>query len=331
MTTFAPAVDELLAVLRRHNPGSDLQPVLSACDVAARWHEGQARLSGEPYITHPLAVATIVAELGMGHNVVCAAILHDLIDDTPYTAAQMRAEFGAEISTLVERLSNGHVRQVIRAALSDEPSAHLSQDDIDLLVVKLADRLHNMRTMQHIRISSQIRGSRDTLEFDAPAAHRLGLHGVKHELEELALRVLRPPATMARPRASMRLLGFMAILLPRHAQRRWREEWTAELSMLPRRRERARFAWQTLAGVPRLAWTLQRQAPLWTVSLTGIARALGIGGTIVAITAPGPIVAWVLGGIALAALGLLAALLFARSDLPSSRLATLIRAWRRGS
>ena len=330
MTGYAPAVDELLATLRRQNPEGDLRPVLSACDVAARWHEGQARLSGEPYITHPLAVATIVAELGMGHHAVCAAILHDLIDDTPYTAAQMRAEFGAEISTLVERLSNGHLRQAMRAAVSEEAETRLSPADIDLLVVKLADRLHNMRTLRHVRISKQIHKSRETLEFDAPVAHRLGLHGLKYELEELALRVLRPPASSVRPRASMRLLGFMVVLLPRDAQRRWREEWTAELSMLPRRRERARFALQTLAGVPRLAWTLQRQAPLWTVTLAGIARTLGIGGTIVAITAPGPVVVWVLGGIALIALGLLAALLFSRSDLPSSRLAALIRAWRRG-
>ena len=329
MRALAPSVDELLAAVRDRNPDADLRPVVSACDVAVRWHEGQTRRSGDPYFTHPLAVATIVADLGFGPKAICAAILHDLIDDTPYTAAQMRAEFGEEITTLVERLSNGYLHQAMRATATE---VELAPQDVELLAVKLADRLHNMRTLRHVRLARQIHASRDTLEFVAPVAHRLGLHGVQRELEDLALQILRPRAISPQARGTLRLLGLMVLVLPRHAQQRWREEWTAELSVLSSRRERARFAWETLAGVPRLAWTLQQprpgHTPSWTVSLASIARTLGITGAVVAVTAPGPIAVWILGGVALAALGLLGALLFARDEAPSRRLTDLVKAWR---
>jgi hypothetical protein len=331
MTAVAPSIGELLVTVRKNHPEADLRQVLSAYDVAVRWHEGQTRLSGEPYVTHPVAVATIVAELGLGLRAVCAAILHDLLDDTPYTVAQMRAEFGDDVAMLVERLSDEQLLHIMRAAVTGEAEAQLSQQDTELLVVKLADRLHNMRTLRHISVSKQIHKSRQTLELAAPVAHRLGLLELKRELEDLALQVLRPPALTVRPRGTMRLLGLMVLLLPAHTQQRWREEWTAELSMLPGRRQRARFTWQTLIGVPRLALTLQRsrdrEAPPWTVSLARIARTLGITGTIVAVTAPGPVAVWVFGGVTLAALGLFGALLFARSDAPSRRLLDLIKAF----
>jgi hypothetical protein len=313
------------------SPAVDLGQVRQACDVAARWHRGQTRRSGDPYVTHSFAVGAIVANLGLGTDAVCAAILHDLINDTPYTYPQLCAEFRPEIATIVHRLSN-HA-ELCQAMDAVATQGVWSTSDFDLLVVKLADRLHNMRTLQYLPVGKQIRRSRETLELVAPVAHRLGLLDVKRELEGLALGILRPsPITDRATMVWLRLLGLTALLLPRQVRARWREEWSAEIGVLRTRRERMGYAIRVLLGVPRLAWILGRAEPSTAhrgLSLARIASALGLGSALIAVAAPGPVLAWVAGGVALAALGLIGAILFARSDAPVRRLVDVIRAWRR--
>jgi hypothetical protein len=190
-----------------------------------------------------------------------------------------------------------------------------------------------MRTLRHVDMAHRIRASRETLTVIAPIAHRLGLYQIKRELEDIALTVLRPSTSTDGPtRASLRLLDLTATLLPHDTRARWREEWRAEATTLPTRRARVRFVLHTAAGAPRLARTLGRPGrseTSWATSLARIARALGVGGAIAAGTAQVAIVAWIAGAVAAAALGLFGALLFIRSDVPASRLARLIREWRR--
>ncbi|BCJ75730.1 hypothetical protein CS0771_52740 [Catellatospora sp. IY07-71] len=321
----------MAAAIEARYPSADGAAIRAAYETAARWHAGQLRRSGDPYVTHPVEVAAIVADLGLSRVAVCAAILHDLVEDTPYTFAQMRAEFGDDVTALVEALPTSI--ELHRAAL-DANAIDVGSPGADVLVIKVADRLHNMRTLQYSSIARQIRASRHTLETVAPIAQRLGLLGVRRELEDISLAYLRPSAVTDRPTlATLRLLELTTLLLPRSARNRWREEWAAEVGALPTRRARVLFTLQTLSGVPRLAWVLSeaRRAvvPAWVDGLAQIARALGVGGAIVAVIAMDTAFAWIAGGIVLVSLALLSALLFVRSDGPARRLADLIRAWRR--
>ncbi|GAB4055183.1 HD domain-containing protein [Catellatospora paridis] len=320
-----------VAAIEARYPEDDRAAIRAAYETAARWHAGQLRRSGDPYVTHPVEVAAIVADLGLSPAAVCAAILHDTVDDTPYTFAQMRAEFGDDVTAMVEALPTS--TELHRAAL-DVDASHAGSPDVEVLVIKLADRLHNLRTLQHTSIARQVRVARDTLETVAPIAQRLGLTGVRRELEEISLAYLRSTVVTDRPtRATLRLLELTTLLLPRNARSRWREEWAAEVGALPTRRARVMFTLQTLCGVPRLAWVLSgpRRAvvPTWVAGLTQLAQALGVGGAIVVVTATDSVFAWIAGGIVLVSLALLGMLLFVRSDGPARRLIALIRAWRR--
>ncbi|GAA1380845.1 HD domain-containing protein [Catellatospora chokoriensis] len=321
----------LVASIEARYPRTDGAAIRAAYETAARWHAGQRRRSGDPYVTHPVEVAAIVANLDLSPVAVCAAILHDTVDDTPYTFAQMRAEFGDDVTAMVEALPTS--TELHRTALNLDAS-HAGSPDVEVLVIKLADRLHNMRTLQHASIARQVRVARDTLETVAPIAQRLGLIGLRRELEEISLAYLRPMAVTDRPTlTTLRLLELTTLLLPRSARSRWREEWAAEVGALATRRARVRFTLQTLWGVPRLAWVLSgpRRAavPTWVAGLVQIAHVLGVGGAIVVVTATDSGLAWIAGGIVLVSLALLGALLFVRSDNPARRLIELIRAWRR--
>lgn len=251
----------LLKTVSVAHPGADIQPIERAYAVAARAHRGQRRKSGDPYITHPIAVATIVAELGMSAETVCAALLHDTIEDTPYTLAQLRAEFGEEIAGLIDGFSSP---EKLRQA---EATVRLNTDCIPVwqshgtgvVVLKLADRLHNMRTMRYLPPSMQQLRSRETLQVYAPVAHLLGIDTIKRELEDLASAILYPKMYVKGPRTvSVRMLAASVVLLPSATRARWLEEWIGELSILPTRRARARFVVQMLRGMPRLAVTLRR-------------------------------------------------------------------------
>ncbi len=189
-----PALEPLFRRVRETHPKADLREVERAYRVARDQHGDQLRLSGEPYITHPLAVAQILAELGMTAPTLCAALLHDTIEDTPYTLGELRAEFGDEVADLVDgvtKLDKVKYGQASEAETVRKMVVAMARD-IRVLVIKLADRLHNMRTMEFQPPPKQEKKARETLEIYAPLAHRLGMNTLKWELEDLAFAILYP-------------------------------------------------------------------------------------------------------------------------------------------
>jgi GTP diphosphokinase / guanosine-3',5'-bis(diphosphate) 3'-diphosphatase len=187
-----PVLEPLIKTVRATHPKADIRLIERAYGVAAQWHSGQKRKSGDPYITHPLAVATILAELGMNHETLCAALLHDTVEDTAYTLAELRREFGDDIAALVDgvtKLDKVKYGEAAEAETVRKMVVAMSRD-IRVLVIKLADRLHNMRTLRYLPREKQERKSREVLEIFAPLAHRLGMNTVKWELEDLAFATL---------------------------------------------------------------------------------------------------------------------------------------------
>jgi GTP diphosphokinase / guanosine-3',5'-bis(diphosphate) 3'-diphosphatase len=189
-----PVLEPLIRTVRNTHPKADVRLIERAYEVAAGLHAGQSRRSGDPYITHPLAVATILAELGMPHDTICAALLHDTVEDTQYTIGQLREEFGEDIAALVDgvtKLDKVKYGDAAEAETVRKMVVAMSRD-IRVLVIKLADRLHNMRTLRYLPRAKQEQKSREVLEIFAPLAHRLGMNTVKWELEDLAFATLFP-------------------------------------------------------------------------------------------------------------------------------------------
>ncbi|TCB95289.1 bifunctional (p)ppGpp synthetase/guanosine-3',5'-bis(diphosphate) 3'-pyrophosphohydrolase [Micromonospora zingiberis] len=187
-------LEPLISSHRENHPKADARLLQRAFDTAARWHSGQYRKSGDPYITHPLAVATILANLGMDTTTLVAALLHDTIEDTEYTLDQMRTDFGGEVALLVDG-----VTKLDKVKLGDAAKAETIRKmvvamakDPRVLVIKLADRLHNMRTLTFLPRPKQEQKAKETLEILAPLAHRLGMNTIKWELEDLAFGTLFP-------------------------------------------------------------------------------------------------------------------------------------------
>ncbi|MFD5600885.1 RelA/SpoT family protein [Leucobacter sp. NPDC058333] len=188
------AVDQLVRTVRGNHPRADLSIIERAYAVAERAHRGQKRRSGEPYITHPIAVAQILAELGIAPVVIAAALLHDTVEDTEYTLDQLTEEFGEEIAMLVDG-----VTKLDKVKYGDSAQAETVRKmvvamskDIRVLVIKLADRLHNARTWGFVSSESAKRKAQETIEIYAPLAHRLGIQSMKTELEDLSFAVLKP-------------------------------------------------------------------------------------------------------------------------------------------
>jgi (p)ppGpp synthase/HD superfamily hydrolase len=252
------ALAGLREILRVTRPDADVERIQRAYDVAASWHQGQTRRSGDPHITHPLAVATILAETGADDEMLCAAMLHDTIEDTPYTLAALSGEFGSGVAALVTGTAELD-RIKGRGRTVSQVMAAVKCADTRVLAIKLADRLHNMRTVQFIPQVKQLRKARESLDIFVRVAAQLGMDTIEVELEALAY------ATMKRNRharsASGRLLLAVAALLPAAIRTRWCEEWLAELHTLPARRDRVRFAIHTAFGIPQLAFTVRM--PAW--------------------------------------------------------------------
>lgn len=189
-TLLEPVLEALLA----SHPRTDLAEVERAFTAAELAHRGQERKSGDPYITHPIAVAEILAELGLDAETIMAALLHDTVEDTSYTLEQIRKDFGSEVGSLVDgvtKLDKLTYGPTAEAETVRKMVVAMSKD-IRVLVIKLADRLHNARTWKFIAPETAARKARETLDIYAPLAHRLGMNAIKWELEDLAFHVLEP-------------------------------------------------------------------------------------------------------------------------------------------
>ena len=178
------------------NPKYDDSVIIKAYEIARRLHDGQFRKSGEPYIIHPVAVAKILAGFGMDNETIIAGLLHDAVEDTGYTREQLVEDFDEKIADLVEgvtKLTNISYDSTEAAQAENFRKMFLAMSkDIRVLIVKLADRLHNMRTLEYMTAEKRMIKSRETLEIYAPLAGRRGIFSIKFELEDLSLKYLHP-------------------------------------------------------------------------------------------------------------------------------------------
>ncbi|WP_069814105.1 RelA/SpoT family protein [Streptomyces sp. TP-A0874] len=194
---YNPVLEPLLRTVRANDPkieSATLRQIEQAYHVAERWHRGQRRKSGDPYITHPLAVTTILAELGMDPATLMAGLLHDTVEDTEYGLDTLRRDFGEQVALLVDgvtKLDKVKFGEAAQAETVRKMVVAMARDP-RVLVIKLADRLHNMRTMRYLKREKQEKKARETLEIYAPLAHRLGMNTIKWELEDLAFAILYP-------------------------------------------------------------------------------------------------------------------------------------------
>jgi len=189
-----PELEPVLRTLKQFHPKADIDLVERAYEISAYHHRNQTRRSGEPYITHPLAVAGILADLGMTSPTLAAALLHDTVEDTEYSLELLRSDFGEEIARLVDGVTKLDRVKYGQSTASETVRKMVvaMARDIRVLVIKLADRLHNMRTLRWMSPESQEKKARETLEIFAPLAHRLGMNTIKWELEDLAFATLYP-------------------------------------------------------------------------------------------------------------------------------------------
>src|SRR5215471_14984625 len=189
---------ELIDRVRRYNPNSNEALLDRAYVYAMKAHGSQVRASGDPYFSHPLEVAAILTDLKLDDATIAAALLHDTIEDTPATRAEIDELFGRDIGTLVEGLTKlKKLDLVTKEAKQAENLRKLLlaiADDVRVLLVKLADRLHNMRTLAHVPPEARRRIAEETLDIYAPLAARMGMHEMQEELEDLAFRELNPQA-----------------------------------------------------------------------------------------------------------------------------------------
>ena len=192
METKAKFLEEITNI----NKNYDTELIGRAFDTAKRLHDGQLRKSGEPYLIHPIAVAKILAQLGMDDETIVGGLLHDVVEDTEYTREQLVEDFSEEIALLVDGVTKlGAIKFDTKEEAQAENLRKMflaMSKDIRVLIIKLADRLHNMRTLEYMRQEKKIEKSRETLDIYAPLASRLGIYTVKFELEDIALKYLHP-------------------------------------------------------------------------------------------------------------------------------------------
>ena len=196
-----PTADDLIGRVRGYNPRTDAVRLRRAYDYAVAMHEGQARRSGEPYVSHPIEVARLLAEQRLDDATIVTALLHDVVEDTRASQAELEALFGREIAGLVDG-----VTKLTKIELSSSETKQAENfrklfmamsKDLRVILVKLSDRLHNMRTIRHVRPDKQLQKSRETMDIYAPLAGRMGMQWMREELEDLSFAVLNPEARMS--------------------------------------------------------------------------------------------------------------------------------------
>src|SRR5580704_18112671 len=189
-------LSDILDLIKSYHPQADLDLVRKAYICSAKYHEGQVRKSGEPYLSHPLEVAKILAELKLDEASICTGLLHDTVEDTPATKDEIEAVFGHDIANLVDGVTK--LSQITFHSTEEKQAENFRKmlvamsRDIRVLLVKLADRLHNMRTLQYMPHDKQERIATETMEIYAPLANRLGINWLKAELEDLSFKYIKP-------------------------------------------------------------------------------------------------------------------------------------------
>jgi guanosine-3',5'-bis(diphosphate) 3'-pyrophosphohydrolase len=187
---------ELLQTMRENRPADDLELVRKAYEFSQKHHAGQSRASGEPYLVHPLEVALVLAQMKMDPVAIAAGLLHDSVEDTSVTVVDIRKEFGEQVAHIVEGVTK--ISAIDFASREEQQAENLRKmmlamvDDIRVVLIKLADRLHNMRTLEHLEPDRQQKIARETLDIYGPIAHRLGMGKIRGELEDLGFRYLDP-------------------------------------------------------------------------------------------------------------------------------------------
>src|SRR6476620_8902642 len=190
--------EDIYETVKRHHAGADLELLRKAYIFSAVEHKGQTRASGEPYLVHPLEVASILAEMRMDPGCVAVGLLHDVLEDTLTEPEKIRAHFGADVLHIVEGVTK--IGKIPLTTAEEHQAENYRKmllamvDDIRVILVKLADRLHNMRTLRYLPEERRLKIAQETLDIYAPIANRLGMSKVKNELEELSFRYLEPKA-----------------------------------------------------------------------------------------------------------------------------------------
>lgn len=189
-------IERLINEIKKYNKNPDVKLITKAFNLAKEKHKGQVRNSGEEYIIHPLEVAIILTSLEMDDETICAGLMHDVLEDTDYSKEQMQAEFGREITELVDgvtKLKNLKYKTKEETQIESIRKMVLAMaNDIRVIIIKLSDRLHNMRTLEYKTREKQVQTANETLEIYVPIAHRLGINSIKWELEDLCLRYIDP-------------------------------------------------------------------------------------------------------------------------------------------
>ncbi|HEX3154460.1 MAG TPA: HD domain-containing protein, partial [Candidatus Angelobacter sp.] len=187
---------QLLAKVAENRPTDDLETIRKAYEFSLKHHQGQTRASGEPYLIHPLEVSLVLADMKLDSTAISAGLLHDAIEDTPVTHEDIRREFGDQVVHIVEGVTK--IDKINLASREERQAENVRKmvlamvDDIRVVLIKLADRLHNMRTLKHLPEERRQQVAKETLEIYAPLAHRLGMGKVRGELEDLSFRYVDP-------------------------------------------------------------------------------------------------------------------------------------------
>src|SRR6266498_1300 len=187
---------DLLEIARENRAGDDLDIIRRAYEVSLHHHKGQRRASGEPYLVHPVEVAIILAEMKLDTTAIAAGLLHDAIEDTAFTVEELKEQFGEQVAHIVEGVTK--ISKIDFASHEEAQAESVRKmmlamvDDIRVVLIKLADRLHNMRTLEHLPPDRQQKVARETLDIYGPIAHRLGMGKIRGELEDLGFRYLDP-------------------------------------------------------------------------------------------------------------------------------------------
>jgi guanosine-3',5'-bis(diphosphate) 3'-pyrophosphohydrolase len=193
MSTTLEQIEELV---RSYNPGADIAPLREAYEFAANAHEGQMRNSGEPFVSHPLETCGILAELHLDTATLTAALLHDVVEDSSVDLSEVEKRFGPEVASLVDGVTK--LGRIKVGTMAEQQSQNMRKmliamaRDVRVILIKLADRLHNMRTIEYLEPERQVEKARETMEIYAPLAHRFGIQSMKWELEDLSFKVLEP-------------------------------------------------------------------------------------------------------------------------------------------